>query len=77
MLFLDVIYFFLLLRQPIKKDLLLRQPIACYEIAKRTYDFVMTYVGNRTINMTLVMLFLVGNKYKYCNEMKRKETPQE
>ena len=22
----------------------------------------MTYVGNRTINMTLVMLFLVGNK---------------
>ena len=31
-----------LLRQPIKKDGLLRQPIACYEIAKRTYDFVMT-----------------------------------
>ena len=25
----------------------------CYEITKRTYDFVMTYVGNRTINMTL------------------------
>ena len=23
----------------------------------------MAYVGNRTINMTLVMLFLVGNKY--------------
>ena len=35
----------LLLRQPIKKDGILRQPIACYEIAKRTYDFVMTYVG--------------------------------
>ena len=51
-----------LLRQPIKKDGLLRQPIACYKIAKRTYDFVMTYVGNRTINMTLVMMFLVGNK---------------
>ena len=31
---------------------------ACYEI----YDFVMTYVGNRTIKMTLVILFLVGNK---------------
>ena len=30
----------LLLRQPIKKDGLLRQPIACYNIAKRTYDFV-------------------------------------
>ena len=45
-----------------KKYGLLRQPIACYEIAKRTYDFVMTYVGNRTINMILVMLFLVGNK---------------
>ena len=44
-----------------KKGGLLRQPIARYEIAKRTYDFVMTYVGNRTINMTLVMLFLVGN----------------
>ena len=29
---------------------LIRQPIACYEIAKRTYDFVMTYVENRTIN---------------------------
>ena len=51
-----------LLRQPIKKDGLLRQPIACYEIA---YDYVMTYVGNRTINMTLVMLFLVGNKKSY------------
>ena len=38
---------------------------ACYEIAKRTYDFVMTYVGYRTINMTLVMLFLVGNKWLY------------
>ena len=48
-----------------KKDGLLRQPIACYETAKRTYDFVMTYVGNRTINMTLVMLFLVGNKCVY------------
>ena len=43
------------------KFLLLRQPNDCYEIAKRSYDFVMTYVGNRTINMTLVMLFLVGN----------------
>ena len=30
----------LLLRQTVKKDGLLRQPIACYEIAKRTYDFV-------------------------------------
>ena len=35
--------------QPIKEEGLLRQPIACYEIAKRTYHFVMTYVGNRTI----------------------------
>ena len=52
----------LLLRQPIQKHGLLRQPIACYEIVKRRYDFVMTYVGNRTINMALVMLFLVGNK---------------
>ena len=25
-------------------------------------DFVLTYVGNRTINMTLVMLFPVGNE---------------
>ena len=49
-----------LLWQPIKKDRLLRQSIACYEIAKRTYDFVMTHVGNPTINMTFVMLFLVG-----------------
>ena len=57
--------FFLFLRQPIKKDGLLRQPIACYEIAKWTYDFVMTYVGNRAINMTLVMLFLVGNTNFY------------
>ena len=40
--------------------LLLRQPIVCYEIAKRTYHFVMTYMGNRTINMPRVMLFLVG-----------------
>ena len=47
------------------KIVLLQQPIACYEIAKRTYDFVMTYVGNRTINMTLVMLFPVGNKMFY------------
>ena len=54
-----------LLRQPIKKDGLLRQLIACYEIAKRTYDFVMTYVGNRAINMSLVMLFVVGNNNKY------------
>ena len=51
-----------LLRQPIKKDVLLRQPIAYYETAKRTYDIDITYVGNRTINMTLVMLFFVGNK---------------
>ena len=51
--------FFLFLRQPIQKDGLLRQPIACYEITKWTYDFVMTYVGNRAINMTLVMLFLI------------------
>ena len=43
-----------LLRQPIKKDGLLRQPIACYKIAKRTYDFVLTYVGNCMINMTLI-----------------------
>ena len=54
-----------LLRQPIKTYGLLRQPIACYKIAKRTHDFVNTYVGNRTINMTLVMLFLVGNIYIY------------
>ena len=54
--------FFLLLRQPIKKDGLLQEPIACYEIAKRRYDFFMTYLGNHTINMTLVMVFLVGNK---------------
>ena len=54
-----------LLRQPIKKDGFLQQPIACYEIAKRTYDFVMTYVGNRTIYMTLVILFLVGNNPVY------------
>ena len=61
MLFLDVTKK-VLLRQPIKRDGLLRQPIACYEIAKTTYDFVTTYVGNRTINMTFVMLFLIGNK---------------
>ena len=54
-----------LLWQPIKSDERLRQPIACYKIAKRTYNFVMTYVGNRKINMTLVMLFLVGNKHVY------------
>ena len=52
MLFLDVT----------KKDGLLQQTISYYEIAKRTYDFVMTYVGNRTINVTLAMPFLVGNK---------------
>ena len=57
MLFLGVTNFFFT-----KKDGILLQPIACYEIAKRTYDFLMTHVGNRTINMTLVMLFLVGNK---------------
>ena len=55
----------LLLRQSIQKNVLLRQPIACYEIAKRTYDFVMTYLGNHTINMTFVMLFLVGNSNQY------------
>ena len=54
----------LLLRQPIKKDGLSRQSIACYDIAKMTYDFVMTYVGNFMINMTLVMLFLIGNNLK-------------
>ena len=64
MLFDDVTKQNVLLHQPIKKDRLLRQPIACYEIAKRTYDFVTTYVGNCTINMTLVMLFIVGNKKK-------------
>ena len=37
-----------------KKDGLLRQPIACYKIDKRTYNFVMTYVGNRTINMEVI-----------------------
>ena len=38
---------------------------ACYEIAKRTHDFVMTYVGHCTIYINLVMLFLVGNKLIY------------
>ena len=47
------------------KKMDLRQLIACYEIAKRTYDFVMTYMGNHTINMTLVMLFLIGNNLYY------------
>ena len=56
-----------------QKKVLLRQPIACYEIAKRTYDFVMTYVGNRTINMTLVMLFLVGNKNHFNLSGRRTE----
>ena len=55
----------LLLQQPIKKDGLFRQPIACYEIAKTTYDFVMTYMANCTINITLVMLFLVGNNVTF------------
>ena len=59
MLFLDVTKKKVLLRQPIKND---GQPIASYEITKRTYNFVMTYVGNRTINMILVMLFIVVNK---------------
>ena len=54
-----------LLQQPIKKDGLLRQAITCYEIAKRTYDFVVTYVENHTINMTLAMLLLVGNNKGY------------
>ena len=58
------------LRQPIKKDGLLRQPIACYEIVKRTCNFVMTYVGNCTINITHVMLFLVGNKIFYYRELR-------
>ena len=53
MLFLDIT----------QKDGLLREPIACYEIANRTFDFVMTYVENRTINMTLVMLFLVWHHH--------------
>ena len=43
---------------------------ACYEIAKRTNDFVMTYIENRTINMPLVMLFLVGNKTNYYIHLK-------
>ena len=30
-----------------------------------TYDIVMTYVGYRTINRSLVMLVLVGNKIVY------------
>ena len=60
MLFLDVTIF-LLLRQPIKNDGLLPHPIACYETGKRTHDFVMTYVGNRMINMICLTLFLIGN----------------
>ena len=31
----------------------------------RTYVLVMTYEGNRTINMTLVMMYLKGNKFIY------------
>ena len=34
--------------------------------AKRTYDLEKTYEGNRTINLTLVILYLVGNKYRFC-----------
>ena len=34
------------------------------EVTKR-HDFVMTYVGNHTINMTFVMLFLIGNNFIY------------
>ena len=49
----------------LKQNGLLRQPIACNEIAEMTYDFVMTYVANRTINMTPVMLFPVGNNIIY------------
>ena len=45
-----------------KKMVLLRQSITCCEIAKRRYNFGMTYMGNHTIYMTVVMLFLVGNK---------------
>ena len=60
MLFFDVTNKFTI--GTIKNDVLLQRPIACHEIAKRTYDFVMIYVGNRTINMTLVILFLVDKK---------------
>ena len=49
------------LRQPIKK----MDSYDSQSHATRTYDFVMTRVGNRMINMTLVMLFLVGNKHIY------------
>ena len=45
-----------------------------YDIAKRTYDFVMTYMGNRTINMTLVMLFPVGNKKAHLLLIKKKSS---
>ena len=62
-------YVYYSLTSPKKENVLLQQPIACYEIAKRTYDFVMTYVGNRTINMTLIMLFLVGNKINNVNNL--------
>ena len=43
-----------------------------YNIAKRTYDFVMTYMENCTINMTLVMLFPVGNKKAHLLLIKKK-----
>ena len=56
MLFNDVTN--VLLRESINKDVILRQPIACYEIAKKSYDFVMTYLENHTIYMTLVMLLI-------------------
>ena len=62
MLFLDVTKCFYSYDSQSKKMDSYDSQIACYKITKRTYDFVMTYVGNRTINMTLVMLFLVGNK---------------
>ena len=58
MLFLDVRKKWTLTIANQKRWTLIWQPIACYEIAKRTCDFVMSYMGNRTINMTLIMLFL-------------------
>ena len=60
MLFLDV-------TKKRRKKVLLRVPIKKMDSYDRTYDFVMTYVGNRTINMTLVMLFLIGNQKIYVH----------
>ena len=53
-------------KQPVKK----MDSYNSYKIAKKTYDFGMTYVRNRTINMTLVMLFLVGNKKQFVQYKK-------